>query len=321
MMVGGTFLFAASNLAYTAISGPSLLFLFRLFEGVALSAVLAAGPTLIMRTTEGKRQVSAMTFWSTSTPAAISLGMLLSGSFAGSGNWRSAFLIFTVALVLAGCAGLLLPRLAVQEQGRASLTAQLRGLFEGYRQTAVVKLAIVLFLVSSTSLGLNVILPSYISQTHAVSVASASGLIAGANLAMIVGAFLVGLMLTKGIAPRTMFVGMAIGAVSLVVAILSPSTSMATLALVFAGWSFVLGAAQAMIFGVLPRVIDPTAPGLATGVVNQIATLTSFVAPIAFLRVLDSGWQAVAIMIAFFWLAGLILFWTLRQMGSAGQVQ
>jgi predicted MFS family arabinose efflux permease len=316
MMVGGTLLFAVANLAYMVITGPSLFFLFRLVEGVALSIVLAAGPTLIMRTTEGKRQVSAMTFWSTSTPAAISLGMLLSGSFAGTENWRSAFLIFAIALTVAGCAGLLLPRLTPQEQSVVTLSAQIRGLFAGYRQTDVVKLAVTLFLVSTTSLGLNVILPTYISQTHSVSVASASGLIAGANLAMIVGAFLIGVLLTKGVAPRTMFVAMAAGAIGLAVAILSPSTSMATLALVFAGWSFVLGAAQAMIFAVLPRVVDPAAPGLATGVINQIATLTSFVAPIAFLWVIDAGWQAVAVMIAALWVGGLILFWTLSQMAK-----
>jgi predicted MFS family arabinose efflux permease len=321
MMVGGTFLFAFANLAYTAITIPSLFFLFRLVEGVALSVVLAAGPTLIMRTTGGKRQVSAMTFWSTVTPTAISLGMLLSGSYAGTENWRSPFLIFAVALLVAGCAGLLLPRLETHEQGRVSFSDQIRGLFAGYRQTSVVKLAIVLFLVSSTSLGLNVILPTYISQTHAVSVAAASGLIAGANLAMIVGAFLIGVLLTRGVAPRSMLVAMAAGAISLAVAILWPSTSMATLAVVFAGWSFVLGAAQAMIFAVLPRLIDPAAPGLATGVVNQIATLTSFVAPIAFLRALDAGWQAIAVMIAILWVAGLALFWTLRQMAAGGQAK
>jgi MFS family permease len=316
MMVAGTFLFAGANFAYTSITNPNLFFLFRLIEGVALSVVLSAGPTLIMRTTEGKRQVSAMTFWSTVTPAAISLGMLLSGSFAGTQNWRSVFLIYAGTLVLAACAGLLLPKLSAPEPAKTTFSAQLRSLFAGYRQTAVVKLAIALFLISSTSLGLNVILPSYISQTHGVSVASASGLIAGANLAMIVGAFLAGLLLTRGFAPRIMLAALAVGAISFAVAILSPSTSFGILGLVFAGWSFALGAAQAMIFAVLPRVVDPAAPGVATGVVNQIATLTAFVAPIAFLWVVGFGWMAVTFMIGGLWISGLILFWTLRQMAS-----
>jgi predicted MFS family arabinose efflux permease len=315
MMVGGTFLFVGANLAYTAITVPSLFFLFRLIEGVALSVVLAAGPTLIMRTTEGKRQVTAMTFWSTATPAAISLGMLLSGRFAGTENWRAAFLIYAIALTLAGTAGLFLPRLSSLETIKTSFTTQIRNLFAGYRQTAVVKLAITLFLVSSTSFGLNVILPTYISQAHGTSVASASSIIAGANLAMIVGAFLVGLLLTKGASPRTILTGLALGAIGFATAILWPAISIGALALVFAGWSFVLGAAQAMIFAVLPRVVDPAAPGLATGVVNQIATLTAFIAPIAFLAVLGLGWQAVVIMIAALWSAGLMLFLTLQQMG------
>jgi MFS family permease len=321
MMVGGTLLFALANLAYTAVSTPSLFFMFRLIEGVALSVVLAAGPTLIMRTTEGKRQVTALTFWSTVTPAAISLGMLLSGSFAGTENWRTPFLIFAVALALAGAAGLLLPKLASPERVKTSFLDKVSALFAGYRQTDVVKLAITLFLVSATSLGLNVILPTYISQTHGVSVASASALIAGANLAMIVGAFLVGLLLTRGVAPRIMLTGLAVGAIGFATAILSPATPISAVALVFAGWSFVLGAAQAMIFAVLPRVVDPAAPGLATGIVNQIATLTAFVAPIAFLAVLNEGWRAVAIMIAACWIAGLALFWTLRQMSGAGLTQ
>jgi predicted MFS family arabinose efflux permease len=319
MMVGGTLLFALANLAYAAVSTPRLFFLFRLIEGVALSVVLAAGPTLIMRTTEGKRQVTAMTFWSTATPAAISLGVLISGSFAGTANWRTPFLIYAVALTLAGSAGLLLPKLASPEQIKTSFSDKVRALFTGYRQTDVVKLAITLFLVSATSLGLNVILPTYISQTHDVSVASASALIAGANLAMIVGAFLVGLLLTRGVAPRIMLAGLAAGAICFAAAILSPATPISAVALVFAGWSFVLGAAQAMIFAVLPRVVDPAAPGLATGVVNQIATLTAFVAPIAFLAVLNQGWQAVSVMITACWIAGLGLFWTLRQMATSGE--
>jgi hypothetical protein len=69
-----------------------------------------------------------------------------------------------------------------------------------------------------------------------------------------------------------------------------------------------------MIFAVLPRVVDPAAPGVATGVVNQIATLTAFVAPIAFLWVVGFGWMAVTFMIGGLWISGLILFWTLRQM-------
>jgi MFS family permease len=315
-MASGTFLFALANLGYFAISNPSLFFVFRLIEGVALSIVLAAGPTLIMRTTEGKRQVTAMTFWSTATPAAISLGMVMSGSFAGTENWRTVFLIFAVALTVAGTAGLLLPRLPSSEHIKTSFSAQIRTLFAGYRQTDVVKLSTVLFFVAATSMGMNVILPTYISQTHAVSVASASGLIAGTNLAMIVGAFLVGLLLTKGVAPRAMFIAMALGAIGLALAILSPATSFGTLALVFAGWSFVLGAAQAMIFAVLPRVVDPAAPGLATGVVNQITMLSTFIAPIAFLWALSVGWQAVAIMVAALWIAGLILFRTLPQMAK-----
>jgi hypothetical protein len=116
-----------------------------------------------------------------------------------------------------------------------------------------------------------------------------------------------------------MFAAMAVGANGLAVSILWPTTSIGMLAAGFAGWSFVLGAAQAMIFAVLPRVVDPAAPGLATGVVNQVATLSTFVAPIAFLWAFSAGWQTLAAMVAILWIAGLALFWTLKQLVNAGE--
>jgi hypothetical protein len=117
-----------------------------------------------------------------------------------------------------------------------------------------------LFLVSASSPGLNVILPTYISQTHGVWVASASGRIADANLAMIAGVFLVGLLLMRGIPPRIMLAALAGGGIGFAVVILSLATPIGAVELVFAGWSFVLGAAQAMSLPFCPVLSIPSPP-------------------------------------------------------------
>lgn len=298
------------NLAYATLSDIRILLPLRILEGFALSITLAAGPALIMRTTSQKRQIAAMTFWSTATPAAISVGMLLGGSYAGTAFWRQAFLVFAGTLAAAAVLAVFLPRLDSVRMKREPFVAQIRAMILGYRQTGAVKLGIALLLTASVSLGLNSILPVYLSQTHAISIASAANLIAGANLAMIVGAALLAVLVARGVAPRHVVAALAVGAVAFAGFVVWPATAVGTVAMAFAGWSFVVGAAQAAIFAVLPRVVDPTSPGLATGVLNQLASLSSFVAPLTFLAVLPLGWLSVVALIAACWIIAGTCLWS-----------
>lgn len=314
MLIASALICAVPNFLYSVLPDGALFLPLRLIEGVSLSITLAAGPAFIMRTTSGKRQVTAMTFWSTATPAAISIGMLVGGSFAGTESWRGAFQLYAAALVAAALVGLLLPRLERVQQGSLALSAHLQALVAGYRQAGAVKLGLLLFLVASTSLGLNTILPAYLSDTHSISITAASGLIAGANLAMMAGAVLLGILMARGIAPRHLFAAFMVGAIAFAGAILWPGTPIGAVALVFAGWSLMVGASQGIVFAVLPRIADPAAPGLATGVINQLSTLASFVAPMAFLAVLPQGWQLVVLMIALAWLVSLTMLCTLREL-------
>jgi len=314
MLITSALIAAIPNFAYGFLHDPYLFLLFRPMEGIAFSITLAAGPAFIMRTTQGKRQVAAMTFWSTATPAAISIGLLVGGAFAGTANWRGAFLVYALALVGAALLGLLLPRLPGTHRGSLTLSAHLHALLAGYRQSEAVRLGTQLFLIAAASLGLNAILPGYLAQTHDLSVAAASGVVAGANLAMIAGAILLGVLMARGMAPRYLliaFAGCAIGAATLV---LWPRTSIGEAGILFAVWSLMVGASQALVFVMLPRIADPEAPGLATGVINQLSSLSSFVAPMIFLFLLPKGWPFVVAVIATCWLMGIGLFWTIRKL-------
>ncbi|MCC8456006.1 hypothetical protein, partial [Streptomyces rochei] len=92
--------------------------------------------------------------------------------------------------------------------------------------------------------------------------------------------------------------------------VVSPVTAVGAVAVAFAGWSFAVGAAQAAIFAVLPRVVDPTSPGLATGVLNQLASLSSFIAPLTFLAILPFGWVSVVALIAACWIVAATCLWS-----------
>ncbi len=298
------------NLAYATVSDIRILLPLRILEGFALSITLAAGPALIMRTTSQKRQIAAMTFWSTATPTAISVGMLLGGFYAGTVSWRQAFLMFAVALAAAAVLATFLPRLDSVRVKGDPFVAQIRAMLIGYRQTGAVKLGIALLLTASVSLGLNSILPVYLSQTHAISIASAASLIAGANLTMVAGAALLAVLVARGMAPRHVVAALAVGAVAFAGLVVWPATAVGSVAFAFAGWSFVVGAAQAAIFAVLPRIVDPTSPGLATGVLNQLASLSSFIAPLTFLAVLPFGWVSVVVLIAACWIVAATSVWS-----------
>ena len=96
MLVNASYLLVNSVPAFQGV---------RLLEGLIMVCAYSAAPALIMATTSPQRRGRAMALWSTYTPVGISLGLLLSGSFAGTGNWRGGYAIHA-ALFLALAIGL-----------------------------------------------------------------------------------------------------------------------------------------------------------------------------------------------------------------------
>ena len=123
---------AFADLAYFLAPSVRAFQVARLIEGVALVGTFTAGPALLMATTEGRRRILAMTFWSTYTPTGFTLGLLLGGAFAGSPNWRLTFAMHGVLLILATLVAVNLPRLAPIESS-ASAAERLKDLAGAYR--------------------------------------------------------------------------------------------------------------------------------------------------------------------------------------------
>lgn len=287
--------------------------LLRLLEGAALVGLFTAGPVLLMRTTSGRRQAVAMTFWSTMSPVGVALGFLISGAFASTPLWYVAFLISGAALLALATVGLGLPVVGPSIRSAQTLREQGRQLLQGYKQSGPLRLAFVYVLAGSTALGIDTVIISYIVNTHRISVSSAAQLAAGAALVMIGGALLVGAVLGRGNSPFRLCAPIALSASVFGSLIFVPACPLFVVGAALCGWFFVLGAAMALIFAMIPRVADPSSPGQAMGIMNQLSALQTFITPSVWLLFLDRlGWGSLVVLVVLSWCTTILLFSSLR---------
>lgn len=302
---------AAADLAYVLAPSVRAFQGARLIEGVALVGTFTAGPALLMATTEGRRRILAMTFWSTYTPTGFTLGLLLGGAFAGSPNWRLTFVLHGALLILATLVAVKLPRLAPIPSS-ASAGERLRDLAGAYRSRPSVQLAMVFFLVISVGFGANTTFPSYLARAHSLSIAAASKLVAGTTLMMIPGAFVVAYLLTRAMRPARVMAALATGAASSGIALFYPTTAPAAIAPLLALWFLCMGGGPALLLSVLPQVALPQHRGAAAGLLNQASAIATFVNPPIWLGVFASGaWLPFAALVGGCWFIGAGLLWFL----------
>src|ERR1039458_770046 len=169
----------------------------RLIEGIEFIGIIVAAPALIMATTTGRRQVQAMSLWSTYTPAGFGVGLLLAVPFAGTPAWRWTFIFHGVLFAGAALLGGLLPDIPrLLDQGPPNLKkARLADFFAIYREARLWKLSVSNAILISIGLGTSTVVPAYFARTHDVSVAASSSILAVANLAMILGGIGAGFLL------------------------------------------------------------------------------------------------------------------------------
>jgi MFS family permease len=290
----------------------------RVIEGLALVGIFTAAPALLMATTEGRRRITAMTFWSTYTPTGFSLGLVLGGAFAGTSLWRLTFGIHGALMALATLAALALPRIPVtRSAGGASALDRLRDLAGAYRQGPTVQLAVAFFLMVSVGFGANTTLPSYVARVHAISVAAASNLVAGATLMMIVGAVVTGALLARDARPQSVMTGLAAGACLCGSALFWPGAPFSAVVPLLCLWFLFMGGATALLLAVLPLVAEPARRGAAAGLLNQSSALATLVTPPLWLALFAGGtWLPFVALVIGMWLVSTALLWALPAVSS-----
>lgn len=276
-----------------------------LLQGLCFVGVMTAGQVCLMLATEGRRQVQAMTLWSTGVPIGYAAGLLMVSGFAGSAAWREVFLVHAGVLATLAVGSLLLP--VVGRVGGAAGASPAVGAV--LRNGRVLRLGFSLGLGSLAGLGCNAVLPLYLQQALKVDPAASAQMLAMASLAGVVGSVLVGGLLTKGWAP--MRVALMVGAVAITGALITfmpgAAWSMVTAGVVL--MQLTVGGSIALCFTVLPRLLaDPSQAGVAAGLVGQISGIgASLSAPVFFAALGLENSLALAALVIGAWTMLLVL--------------
>lgn len=296
---------AGVNFAYLFASGLPAFQVLRGLEGCVLVCAYSAAPALIIATAGPARRGPAMAFWSTYTPVGVSLGLALSSFFAGEEFWRGSYLVHGILWTLLVAAALFLPR-PVAAPGsplpRPSLLA-------AYTQSGPLRVALTFAALVIMGFGVNTVFPSWYALTRGATLAQASGLLAGANLAMIAGSFAMLVLLARGIAPIRLFAGVALLSMTAAALLFSPGQPAALLLPSLVAWLVTSGAATAVVTAALPQVVaNPAQGAAAAGLLSQMAALATFITPPLWLRALETG-RASAFMaiVCVAWVAAFLL--------------
>jgi predicted MFS family arabinose efflux permease len=295
----------AVNLAYLLANDLLAFQVVRVLEGCVIVGAYSAAPALIIATASPERRGPAMAFWSTYTPVGVSLGLMMSSLFAGHDFWRGGYLVHAALFLVMAGAGLLLPQPARLAPARPGIAA----LLSAYGQPGPLRVALTFGALVIMGFGVNTVFPSWYSQTRGVTLAEASGLLAGANLTMIGGSFAVGFLLARGVTPLRLFLGLAVLSIGAAALLFTPGLSRLALLATLTAWLVTSGAATAVVTASLPRVVaSPLQAAGAAGLLSQMAALATFVTPPLWLPMLARGQSgAFVLIVATAWIAALAL--------------
>ena len=290
----------------------------RVLEGFEFIGIMVAAPALIMATTTGKRQVQAMSLWSTYVPTGFGLGLLLAVPFVGTPEWRWTFVVHGALFAAAVSLGGLLPK--IQREAKAakpvSQRSRIKELLSVYGEIGPVRLSISNALLVSVGLGTSTVIPRYFAQTHHVSMATSSTISAFTNLAMIAGAIVAGFALSRGMRTISLYSGVAVMGVIVGTLLYAPWVAFPLAVTMLVLWALTTGVAAAALMALLPRVVkDPSRGGAASGLVGQVMAVTNFVTPVIYYHTLANGsWLYFVALVVVCWFGSLAFLpaWKLR---------
>jgi MFS family permease len=274
----------------------------RVLEGSIPLLTYAAAPALMIATSAPERRSAAMALWSSYTPVGTSLGLLISAAFAAGEHWRFAYLTHGAIFVVLAISGLLLPKAAgggaVPNRTRRSIL----GLLKSREGIAPLRLATSFGILILLGLGVSVVMPPYLSHHYGITLSAASGLMAIANIVMILGSTLSGIFLTRGARPASLFVGLAVAGSIAGFGVFAPWARIGWTLSALVLWLICTGAAMAVLASLLPKVAGPEHRASTAGLLSQTGALTTFITSPLWLAVLAlDQWLALFMIILAGW--------------------
>lgn len=255
---------AASHDAATLLAGRTL-------AGIGYLLVVVAAPSLMAMTAEPRHQPITLSLWATFVPTGIALVGIVTAGFEDVG-WRT---IFAVDLALLAAAVIITIVAVPREVGVAHGEHKLP---KGTLASSL-PLATAFFCFALLFLAVAGLLPAWLIDRRAVSVADAGRISAIATAFGIPGSLLAGSLMRAGFSPRRLA---AIGlSSSMVLAAVCFAALPLPMAVVVFALSFAAGGlVPAAIFASVPLVAEtPRAIGPINGLVAQAGSLGSLAGP------------------------------------------
>ncbi|WLH65197.1 nitrate/nitrite transporter [Pseudomonas sp. FP2300] len=282
LLIIGILAMGVASLANSWLGSFELLRITLLVEGIALVALNTAGQGLLMMFTSGKRQVQALTLWSTVMPVGYAVGLLLVSPYAGTESWREAFLCHAVISAVLFLAFPFIPRIRIVSNGKS--------LSHVVRNKRVVRFGISLSLSALAGVGSSAVGAVYLNQVHGLAMGLAAQSMAVASFCGVVGSILTGVLLTRG------WSSTHVASFILSCAILGGITfywpgGIIPLAIVGAILlQLSVGGFIALVFSLLPGALsNPGQSGSAAGLVGQITGIGATISAPLFFAALETG--------------------------------
>jgi MFS family permease len=296
----------AVNAAYLVADSLGTFMVIRVFEGLLALGAYAAAPALMMATASSGRRGRAMALWSTYSPIGTSLGLLLSGAFAGTEQWLGGYRIHLAMFAVLAIASPLLPHASPAQQGAAKPA----GLFDTWTQAGPLRLSLSFAMLIVVGFGTTTIYPEWLVLQHGLSVGDASKLFSLVTLLMVPGSLLAGALLSRGWRDMRVLAGLMLATIAISLPLFMPGLPQPGRIAVMAAWMLCQGAAIAVVMAALPRVVaNPMQGAAAAGLLSQLAALITFVTPLVWQPILQSrAWPGFIVVVGVAATAALLLF-------------
>jgi MFS family permease len=272
------------NLIAVFATDVPLMCLARLIEGVSYLGLTVAGASLMIRTTSGPRQTSAMALWGTFVPIGFGGAIFLVAIFHSQG-WHIGFMGLAVLAVLAILAVPLLPTPAPS----ARPPGRTRGLVDVLRKGAAFRLGGAFGANALLQTGIATAIPQYLAAELHVSHGVGGMVTSGQMATNAIAALSVGYLLNRGVSARVIAIAGAVIGFIAAVLIFVPGFSfwaITSAALIFTiGTGLITGLASALIPRAAP---NPQSMGATSGLVFQLVLIGVLLGPPIIFSVLGS---------------------------------
>jgi MFS family permease len=280
----------------------------RVVEGCVPLLVYAAAPALMIAISAPQRRSAAMALWSSYTPVGTSLGLLIAAAFAGTEQWRYAYLVHGAIFALLALVGLALPKAPAASSGTAGPRRSILALLKSPAGLGPLRLASAFGMLILLGLGVSVVMPPYLSRHYGITLSAAATIMAVANIVMILGSTLSGVFLTRGVRAATLFAALAVFGSIAGLGVFAPWRHLGLTLAALVIWLTCTGAAMAVLASLLPKVAGPEHRASTAGLLSQTGALTTFVTSPLWLAVLAlHQWLALFMIILAGWGISVVL--------------